>query len=84
MPELPTKAMDCPIVIRLPGLTLTLPFCRCASSTWLLGEAVERRGKLAVTERLDEIGDVQAQKPDEEGVLFRGFNWLAFVDRIAG
>lgn len=53
------------------------------SREWLLGEALERRGKLAVTERLDQIGDVQTQKPDEEGVLRGGLNGLAFVDRIA-
>ena len=53
------------------------------SREWLLGEAVERRGKLAVAERLDEIGDVQAQKPDEEGVFLRRLNGFAFVDGIA-
>lgn len=53
------------------------------SREWLVRDAVERAGQLGVTERLDQIGDVQAQKPDEEGVLLLGIDRLAFVDRIA-
>jgi hypothetical protein len=32
------------------------------SREWLMGDAVERAGQFGVTERLDQVGDVQAQK----------------------
>ena len=42
------------------------------SRKWLMSEALERAGQFGVAEWLDEVGDMQTKKPDEERILVIG------------
>lgn len=53
------------------------------SGKWLIRETMEGARQFRMTEWLDQVGDMQPKKADEQRVFLFGSDWLAFIDGIA-
>ncbi len=53
-----------------------------SSRKGLIGRSVQVACQFKATEQPDQVGDMQPELTDEEGILFERLDWFAFVDRV--